>query len=92
MAHDCFRYRPEIYGHAVDFLITETEVGLTFARNALAARFSIRRERNQANARKAYDSAVDWSTRLSLTDADSHDIGERLIRLKSALEQLGEAF
>ncbi len=75
----------------VDFLKTEVDTGLTFARLASGARYSDKKDRNQANARKAYDTVLHWTRRVSLAAPDSQEIGDKLVQLRAALEDLGES-
>lgn len=77
---------------AVGVLKTDLDTGLTFARIAENATDARKKRRNRKNARKAYDSIVDYEKRLELTAEERRDIGEKLGRLKSALIRLGERF
>jgi hypothetical protein len=74
-------------------LMTDSRVGLTFAHLASqAAAGSEKRIRNQANARKAYDTVLTVSGTTSLSALERQEVGEALDRLKFALEALGERF
>ncbi len=75
----------------VDFLRTELDVGLTFARIALESQAnSAKRRRNTANARKAYDSFVSWEKRVRLTAVEKQKFETKLKKVKSILVKLGE--
>jgi hypothetical protein len=74
-------------------LMTDSRVGLTFARLASeAAVGSEKRIRNQGNARKAYDAVLSLSRKSSLSAVESQGLAEGLTRLRSELEALGERF
>jgi hypothetical protein len=74
-------------------LRTDSRVGLTFAALASqAAEGSTKRMRNQANARKAYDTVLGVSKQTRLNNAEADELTEGLNKLKSALEELGEVF
>lgn len=79
----------------LSFLKTEVATGLTFAKAAMDSKDdSDRRLRNQANARKAYDTIVNWMARFSSSEAVRIDIEElepELTELREALAELGEA-
>jgi hypothetical protein len=78
----------------IAFLITELGTALSFAHAALqAGNNSGKRSRNQANARKGYDTILRLRTRLSFVDepeAKMLEIERKFRELKDALEQLGE--
>jgi hypothetical protein len=75
----------------VDFLKIEVRTALTFASIALeSANDAEKRNRNRANARKAYEVAMIWFYRLSLSEAEIREIEEKLRELRSALKRLGE--
>jgi hypothetical protein len=72
----------------------ELTTALTFARAALQAKNDTkRRRRNQANARKAYDTIMSLGKHLSLSDAsgEDHAVEKDLDELKAALKQVGES-
>ena len=79
----------------VTFLKTEVITGLTFAQTSLEADAgSEKRTRNQANARKAYDTILKWLARLSDEGSmgiDAKELEPELTELKQALRELGEA-
>jgi hypothetical protein len=73
--------------------MTDSRVGLTFADLASKAEAgSDKRIRNQANARKAYDTVLNVSGTTSLSALERQEVAEGLERLKAALEALGERF
>ena len=72
---------------------TDAKVGLTFATVASdAAAGSEKRTRNQANARKAYDTVLRLRNGLRVAEAEMQELAVGLSELKSALEGLGELF
>ena len=74
-------------------LMTDSHVGLTFANLAAEADpGSDKRIRNQANARKAYDTVLTISRRTEMSDAEWRELTASLDELKHALERLGEQF
>lgn len=73
-----------------NFLITDLELGLTFVRIASAAgEVSDQRNRNKANARKAYDAISRFRHRVLLTAGQRKLVDGKLAQLGLALEQLG---
>lgn len=74
----------------MEFLRTELLAGLTFSRIARDSRDATKRGRNQANARKAYDSLVRYMPRVNLLKGDWQDFQSKLEQLKSELHALGE--
>ena len=79
----------------LDFLKTEIAMGLTFAEIARdAGAGSNKRIRNQANARKAYDTIMSWCSRQldsQIPRIEEHELEPALTGLRSALKELGEA-
>ncbi len=83
----------ELNAVSVEVLKTDLNTGMTFAHIAQqSTRDPEKKRRNRANARKAYDSVLDYEKRLEITEKDKRDIAEKLTRLKSVLIQLGEVF
>jgi hypothetical protein len=75
------------------FLVTDSNLGMTFARIASQALDgSAKRTRNQANARRAYDSISAISQRAFLTGGEREDVDAKLGQLRCRLEMLGEVF
>ena len=74
-----------------NFIRVELQTGLTFSKSALGSRYQERRDRNQAQARRAYDALLYFIPKSSLTNDESKMIVSGLARLKSELQQLGEA-
>jgi hypothetical protein len=75
---------------SVHFVNTELETGLTFARIAAGSEIVSKKERNCANARRAYDSALHIFQQVSLSKEEASAIEEKVAALKSSLEKLGE--
>ena len=76
-----------------DFFISDLDLAMTLARIASDSQEdSEKRERNQANARQAYDTISRISARAVLSDKERQEVKEKLNQLKSALERLGEVF
>jgi hypothetical protein len=76
-------------------LRTEIKVGFTFAGIAILAadeKKSEKRIRNQANARKAYDTALRLFEKKCFNETVTQELKEKLGKLKSRLEVLGEHF
>lgn len=75
----------------VEFLFTELQAGLTFARIALNSKANDAKiERNRKNARKAYDSLLHFQKRISLSPEEKTRLEEGKKELKAALQRLGE--
>ncbi len=74
-----------------NFLQTELETSLTFARQALSAGDNAeKRERGRANARKGYDTLLRLRPKFPIPLSEEQDFSARLEVLKSALRNLGE--
>ena len=83
----------DLNANGIEFLKTDLETGLTFASIAVNAGDDLaKKRRNQANARKAYDTVLAWSRRIVLTKTDAHQIEEKLGKLQAILRSLGEEF
>ena len=80
-------------GIGVDFLRTELQTGLTFARVALSARPNDidKIQRDTKNAREAYDSFLKFRERVSLSEDEKQEITEQAEKLKDALRKLGQS-
>ncbi|HEX5435414.1 MAG TPA: hypothetical protein VFY05_14340 [Candidatus Angelobacter sp.] len=76
----------------LQFVNTELDTGLTFARIALGSKTRAKIERNRVNARKAYNSALHFLAETSLNAEESRRVKEKFAALKSNLERLGEKF
>jgi hypothetical protein len=74
-----------------DFLKNELQTGITFADLALTAKHDDRRERNKANARKAYDTALRFMDTHSPTPEITTELKDRLKHLRDQLKKLGES-
>lgn len=75
------------------FLVSDLELALTFTRIATnSVRNANRRERNQRNARRAYDSVQKLAAGALLTEDQRDELDATTARLKSELENLGEIF
>jgi hypothetical protein len=72
------------------FLEAELGIGFTSCRIAVQAKSNQKRERNLANARKAYDAIVYFRPKTELSSADTDRIDSQLAKLKAELRQLGE--
>lgn len=75
-----------------DFLKVDVATALTFAHNALTADDPFKKARNQKSARKAYDTVLRMSQKISLTDEDANELKAGLQQLKANLAKLGEVF
>jgi len=74
------------------FLQVEIQTGLTFARIAQTTNPDMpsRFERNVKNARRAYDSAMEFRRRIVLDGEQKVTVDAGLTRLKTLLQALGE--
>ena len=72
--------------NGIAFMRTEVSLGLEFARIASSAGDQTqKRERNRANAQKAYDSLLKFLPRLSLTAAESRELYSGAERVRLAI-------
>jgi hypothetical protein len=75
------------------FLITDLRLGMTFARiGSQSPQGSEKRTRNQANARRTYDSISRINDHASLDEKERREINGKLAQLRSALMDIGEVF
>jgi hypothetical protein len=74
----------------IDFLRSEIDTGLTFAKIALDAHRHDTRNRNRLNARKAYDAVLRFMPRVNLSPEESSEMKIRVEHLKAELDRLGE--
>jgi hypothetical protein len=76
-----------------EFLLTEMNTGITFAKLAVSARKtdSKKMERNRKNARKAYDSLLHFQDRVALSAQQAAALKAGKKQLQQLLRALGEA-
>lgn len=74
----------------LDFLRGEIHTGLTLSKIALETDDEEKRQRNRANARKAYDSIMHFMPRVFLADKEAHEIKVGVAELLADLQKLGE--
>jgi len=91
MMHDHTALQSQARRASVSFLMAETDVGITFADIALRCEHPRRIAETRSRARAAYQAAIRYSGRVSLTDDEAREIGLRLSRLRARLQQLGES-
>lgn len=77
---------------AFGFLMADTDLGITMSRIAHDTQDEQKKQRNQHNARRAYDAVVRHSARAPLTDDQAAQLQDKVDQLKSALTLLGEQF
>jgi hypothetical protein len=82
----------ELNRTSAEFLKTDVETALTFSSIALQSEDLSKKQRNRRNARKGYDTIVRLAGRIRLTSDDEEFLTEKLTRLKSELQRLGEVF
>lgn len=77
---------------ALEFVLTEIQVGLTFVSLALRtdASESDKIQREVTNARKAYESALKFQNKIGFTDEERDQIEQRIKVLRAALEKLDQ--
>ena len=77
---------------ALEFVLTEIQVGLTFVSLALRtdASESEKIQREVTNARKAYESALKFQNKIGFTDEERDHIEQRIKVLRAALEKLDQ--
>ena len=83
----------EANSHEDEFLRVELRTGLLFSKLALGAWYQDKRDRNCANARRAYEALLYFSPkRPNGSFGRSDEMTRGLAKLKSELQQLGEVF
>jgi hypothetical protein len=75
-----------------EFLLADLDTALTFLKVAESAIDADTRERNHANARRAYDTVVRLMQNLSLDDIQSEELAQKLALLKTRLQDVGQQF
>ena len=73
-----------------DFLRAELHTGMTFCRLARGSHDELKKNRNRANARKAYEAIVHFARGANLLPDQESEIRTGLEALKAELQQLGE--
>jgi len=84
--------REQMNRTSVEFLKTDLETALTFAKIARQSRDSIRKNRNSLAARKGYETLLRLVPKVELGDDDGRILADGLNRLRAELEALGETF
>jgi len=80
--------REDLRRNRFRFILAEIELGSTFAKLALNATNPVKQQRNEKNARRAFDEAVRFTrkARLSTEERETVEIGVN--RLRAALHLL----
>lgn len=73
-----------------NFLLTDLDLAMTFLDVAATSRSEEVRQRNRRNARRAYDSVLALSSKLTLNEAETQTINARVLALKNRLQAMGE--
>lgn len=81
-----------VRNNAFEFLRTDLDTALTFLDLAKSTDKVATRQRNYANARRAYDAVVRLMQKVSLDDTQRGELAERLALLKSRLQNVGQQF
>jgi hypothetical protein len=93
IVQDLSRIREELNRSKAGFLKTDLDTALTFADIASQAGENLeKKQRNQSNAREAYDTVLRLLKHATLNADEEREIHDRLGRLKLALQELGEVF
>jgi hypothetical protein len=82
----------QLNSSSAEFLKVDAETALTFSRLALETDDPEKKERNRKNARRAYDTILHLRGNVSFTHSQEAYLREKMGRLKSDLERLGEQF
>lgn len=72
------------------FLLTDIDVALTFMDVAETTDIEDTVTRNHQNARKAYDTVLDFLSKLTLTPTDRQQVETKLAILKARLQAVGQ--
>jgi hypothetical protein len=83
--------QPREWPTDANFVKIELQTGITFADIALSAKYPDKVQRNRANARKAYDTALEYIDRVPLDGEMANQLRELLEHLRDQLAQLGES-
>lgn len=86
-----FKSSAELNATSVNFLKIDLDTALTFAKIALHAQDSEKRDRNRHNARVGYDTVVRLLPKVSPMRTDAVVLAEKLDLLKASLRELGES-
>ena len=84
--------RSSASNNAFEFLLTDLDTALTFMNVADSSDKVAIRQRNHANARRAYDTVVRLMQNLSLDDTEEAELAEKLALLKLRLQSVGQQF
>jgi hypothetical protein len=80
----------------IDYLKTEIEIGIVFARMAIGSEDSGRTDRNRRYARVTYETVRGFTSNrrvtLRISASDLSVLEAKLTRLRTQLQQLGESF
>jgi hypothetical protein len=79
----------------VEFLNTDLDTSMTFARTALDARDDLdKKTRNTVNARRGYDTVRGFMAKMyeAGEKSQARELEPKLAQLRSLLEDLGESF
>ena len=74
----------------LEFLRSEIHTGLTLSKIALEAAHEEKRQRNRANARRAYDSLMHFMPSVFVDDKEAYEIKAGVAQLVAQLQKLGE--
>jgi aspartyl-tRNA synthetase len=77
---------------SAEFLKIDVQTALTFMMIARQTQDNSRQQRNLRAARKAYDTVLRLRNRILLNEEDARELTSGLKKLRSELEQFGEAF
>lgn len=90
---DFFSIRDELNRTTVEFLRTDLDTGLMLAQIATGSRNnSDRQKRNIRKARQAYDTVIKFRSKIRMSTEANNALEEKIGRLRSMLEVLGETF
>jgi len=81
--------RADIAKARLNFLLTELEMGYTFAIIAQHTDDPVKADRNRANALRAYKTALHFAEHQALSHKARFEIARRLEPLKEVLHKLG---
>jgi hypothetical protein len=73
------------------FILSELSLAITFCEIATSTRDSERAERNQRNARQAFESAMRYLAHASVTTQEGEQISEKMGKLRGLLAKIENA-
>jgi hypothetical protein len=92
MVDEARRTSPDLFSPQVQFLLTDVDLGITFAGLAGMPEYTVdARQRNLRNAQRAYETVQRLLKKTPMSDDERQAISLRLENLRMALEEVRRA-